>query len=157
MTRKNKGKFMKNEFLSIAALAALIIPTASYSWSRDYEMLLESLPPYEETLEYIRESSKQKEFYLLRKYTSLCAGKPFDEKWRYKTKPSEIVQDAIATNEAYKLLVNDDDVRRCLQECAYYNKTILSLRTAAKRFEEGVRKGLEEKGLVLKDEKKQKE
>ena len=75
--------------------------------------------------------SKQRERYLVRKYTNLCAGRPFDEKWRYKTEVKEECIDMAATSKAYNLWKNPD-IRRRTQECLaeYEEKAQFLLRNA---------------------------
>ncbi len=63
----------------------------------------------------VKNYSQQREYYLVRKYTSLCAGKPFSEKWYYKTEAQERDNDR-KTCEEY-VYSNNDAIDSCVQNC----------------------------------------
>ena len=65
----------------------------------------------------------------------MCASKPFNEKWRYKTEVREKCDDMAATSGAYSLW-EDDDIRDCAQGCLgqYIKKTQFLERNAKRRL-----------------------
>ena len=78
---------------------------------------LEDIASREEyAMKCIEDDAQQQIYYLVRKYTSLCAGKLFSEEWRCKTDDREKLEDMLATADAYDLWENGD-IRSCAQEC----------------------------------------
>lgn len=57
---------------------------------------------------------KQKEYFLIRKYTRECQHLPFDETWFFKTAIEDRVKDLSATNRAYEQWKNPN-IAACAQ------------------------------------------
>ena len=58
--------------------------------------------------------SQQHKRYLVKKYTHSCAGKSFNEKWRYKTEAQEI-RNAMRTTCEERIWWQDDTICSCVQ------------------------------------------
>ncbi len=58
---------------------------------------------------------QQYEYYLVKKYTHLCARKPFPKEWRYKTEAQERGDDRKTCEE--RIWWQDDTIRSCVQNC----------------------------------------
>ena len=64
-----------------------------------------------------KDYSRQLAGYLVRECTTICAGRQFDEKWRYKKKTQEMDNDQAKTSNAFDLWNKKSYVLFCAQNC----------------------------------------
>jgi len=60
---------------------------------------------------------KQREYFLVRRYTAECSNRPFNEEWRFKTDIKDKVVDLGGTNQAYMQWGSPESaLAQCAQE-----------------------------------------
>lgn len=159
---KYYGFFMKNLFLS--GFVIFIVPMTLYAANQDGTTIDETHASIKKNILqmnaqctsqcsfFIDVSSRtsctkscmsrysgQIKFFLTRKYTNRCTGKPFNEKWSYKTDPGEKYEDFAATMKTYEACWEDPAVRRCTKKCfkQYNEKSQFVLRNLMKELQNG--------------------